>query len=157
MSKQIKITEEQFNEIIDSDGSIISGDYIDSDSKVKTNYFRKTQQPQTSDDFADETGDRTKWYNYSGFSISEAAEYEVDMDNDTTYIPQYTELSKSYEQPKLQNDLDNVSRQLNSLGLEDEQDRDVKAIVLKQILMSVDYSSFSQEQKTELQKLMDNG
>jgi hypothetical protein len=136
MSKKIKITEDQFNEFIDKDGSIIDGDRKESDTEIRTNYFRKNKRPQTSDDYADATGQRIKWYHYRGFSVTEGDEKLNEQDfqenivnkskrsdliaNNTNVIPDPTELSKSYEQPELQNDLDGLSRQLTSLGLSDE-------------------------------------
>lgn len=168
MAKKIKITEAQLEEFIDKEGSIPEGDYNGSDSQVRTNYYRKNQRPQTSDDYADETSQKMRWYLYRGFSFAEgldrlAEEESMDIDNDMPldnqnntidFIPNYKELSKSYEQPQLQNDLDDITIQLTSLGLDEETENDIKAIVLKQILKTVDISILRPEQQKELKQMI---
>lgn len=165
MAKKIKITEKQLQEFIDNEGSIVSGDYDGSDSKIRTNYYRKNKRPQTSDDFADETGQNTKWYMYRGLSISESDEKveEAIVNNNKTNevistdveaIPDPTELSKSYEQPQIQNYLDNLSTQLTSLGVDEQDDKDIKAIVLKQILSIVNIAELNPQQQKEIRKMI---
>lgn len=165
---KIKITEDQFNEFIDMNGSIIDGGRKEDDSEIRTNYYRKTKRPQTSEDFADSTGQRMKWYHYRGFSVTEGKVNEEEfkenivkkqkdsniISRQVDVIPSSTELSKSYEQNELQNNLDGLSRQLTTLGLPEEQENDIKAIVLKQILSIVEVSSLSPAQQEEIKSMI---
>ena len=171
MGKKIKLTEKQLQEFIDSEGSIISGDYDSSDSKIRTNYFRKNKRPQISDDFADETGQNMRWYHYRGFSVTEGDDKlqedemkeaivnknnstDVISKNNIEVIPDSSELSKSYEQPQLQNQLDNISSQLTSLGVDEEEEKDIQAIVLKQILSIVEVSKLTPAQQREIKSMV---
>lgn len=170
MAKIIKITEAQLQEFIDMDGSIIDGNRKEDDSQIRTNYFRKNKRPQTSDDYAGETGQGTRWYNNYGFSVAEGKDnlkedgvQEAIVNKNNTrsgfrntsdVIPDPTELSKSYEQPELQNDLDSISRQLTSLGVDSQQENDIKAIILKQILSLVEVSKLTSEQQQEIKRMI---
>ena len=156
MSKKVKITEDQFNEFIDQDGAVISGDYDGSDSKIRTNYYRSNKRPQTSDDFADEAGQNSRWYYYRGFSVAESENKlnEEENMNKVTSIPEASELSKSYELPELQLNLDSITKQLTSLGANEQEEQDIKAIVLKQILSLVQVSSLTPEQQQEIKSMI---
>lgn len=171
MSKIIKLTEQQFNELIDKDGSIVSGDRIETDGEIRTNYYRKTKRPQTTDDYSDETGQYPYHYLYRGFSFVENVQHNIKEDDvkenifnkkqtsdilnkNVDVIPDMKELSLSYEQQSLENDLNNLSQKLTSLRVDEKNADDIKAIVLKQILTVIEFSSLTPQQQKEIQKLI---
>ena len=68
MAKEIKITQKQFNEFIDNDGSLVSGGKKNSDRYIKTNQYRDSGRPETGDDFADATGQDLYYWRLRGFT-----------------------------------------------------------------------------------------
>jgi hypothetical protein len=150
--KKIKITEAQFNEFIDRDGSLVSGDKVENDSQIKTNQYKDSGRPETTDDFADSTGqpDSLFWAG-GGFSVSESKLTEEYMEESRTSIPDYTELSKSYESPQIQHNLAELTRNLGSLGNNAD---DIKAIVLKELLKVVDIHSLKNSHQQEIKNMI---
>lgn len=163
MAKKLKITEAQFKlfqEFIDKDGSLIDGDAMETDSTIKTNMYRTSGHPETSDDFQAATGQGSNWYWQSrGFSIAEStkkANYyrhknlREAMESQTT-IPAISELSKSYEQPQIQSNLSNLTRSLAQLS---EYSEEIKAIVLKEILTAIDISTLNEPHQQEIKRMV---
>lgn len=173
MARKIKITEEQFNEFVDKDGAIGDGDRLNNNAHVKTNaYPTGGETPETTDDFADATAQDSKWYfSARGFSFSEGVvkeaimgksisngfkpnEKEAKKVSQGTMIPDVSELSASYQQNELQSQLKNIGRQLSQIGASEEDTKDIKAIILKEILTIIDVSSLLPQHLKEIQKLV---
>ena len=153
-------------EIIDADGSIINGDKNDSDTEIRTNYYKKSGRPQTSDDFAKEAGQDSKWYYYHrgysyGVAESEIKEEEIisgknDTDilnKDITVIPNLKELTKSYQKPDLEAIVKKMINLVNSFASDDIEGQDIQAIVLKEIIKKLPLNGLRPEQKRELKSL----
>lgn len=150
--KKIKITEAQFNEFIDRDGSLVSGDKVENDSQIKTNQYKDSGRPETTDDFAAATAQPTDmFWGARGFSVSESTVTEEFMEQSTTSIPDYSELSKTYESPQIQHNLAELTRNLTTLG---ENAEDVKAIVLKEILRVIDINSLKESHQQEIKSMI---
>ena len=165
--KKYKITEEQFNEFIDSEGSLIKGTLNPTDNEIKTNQYKDSGRPQTTDDFAGETGQDSKWHwQYGGFSFSESEvkdmlktmikegiikeELPQSEESDNNTIPDISQLSQSYQQQQLQANLEEVIRRVTQLSLEEMQQKDVKAIVLKEILSTISITELHEEHRKEI-------
>lgn len=149
MTKKVyKLTEAQItrlHELINSDGAIIDGDTLEGNTQIKTNMYRDSGRPETTDDFADATGQDPKaYYNYRGFAITE-------QENKTT-IPQLSELSKSYKENAIQASTQDLIRQLSRV--DSSISKDVEAIVLKAVLTSIDLKALDEQHKEELKKII---
>ena len=144
--KKLKIREDIFQEIIDSDGSLISGGLSNSNEYIKTNQYRDSGRPETTEDFADATSQDSKWYlSYRGFSVSESV-------NEST-IPDITSLSRSYDVPEIQS---NLSQLLSGMSRLDVNKNDINAIIVKEILRYVNFNDLDDEHVQEI-KSMVNG
>lgn len=179
---KIYLTEAQIKdlqEIIDADGSLISGDEISNEKTIKTNTIKPDGRPQTSDDFAKETGKQSDMYlNRYGFSITESGDInessDVSQSEDITEaddfvsnkskpsgfmdknskIPEVTELSKSYQKPDIQSSLNDLIRKITQGSIEKELQQDINAIVLKGLLSSVNFSNMKPQHKKEIQNML---
>lgn len=157
MARKYKITEEQYMELIDKDGSIISGNSVNTDNKVKTNQYRDYGTPETTDDFADATGQRSSWNrSYRGFSFSEGMVKE-DINskiNNNTSIPDIIELTKSYNQNGIQSNLSELAKSLYRIAGKSEDIKDIKAIILKELLTIININSLHPRHIQEIKKLI---
>jgi hypothetical protein len=155
-------------EIIDADGSLISGDEISNEKTIKTNTIKPDGRPQTSDDFAKETGKQSDMYlNRYGFSITEGEDALTEADDfvsnnakpsgfmdKNSKIPETTELSKSYKKPDIQSSLNDLIRKITQNSIEKELQQDINAIVLKGLLSSVNFSNMKPQHKKEIQNML---
>lgn len=167
---KLKVTEEQYKflkEFMDMDGSIIDGDYIDSNMQIKTAPYDpdREQRPQTTDDYAIQATTISPYsqYSYYGYSVHENEDKNLEEDiynskddremiSNTEVIPSYKELSKAYEMPQLQSSLQDMITQLSNIPSSNESKSEIEAIVLKTVLRSVDYENMPNKYKAEIKK-----
>lgn len=147
--KDIKIPKDLHQEIVDDTGSIIDGDYIDNESKVKTNNYKDKNRPQTSDDFVDSTGGNNNWaYFAMGYSLGEDVDREIEQN-----IPQKDELSNTYDQPEIHNQLNKLLKNIGDLSAVENIEKDVKAIILKEIMLAINPNELKDEHRKEIANL----
>lgn len=165
MAKRIKITESQFNELfkefVGTDGSLVDGSERNTDNLVKTNKYRESGRPETTDDFMKSTGQDSKWYFYRGYGgvfENVQGDYiktgDMMVRQDESSIPDPTELSKSYERPDLEEDLSNIAEKLANLHSRPEQEQDIKAIILKEILTVVNVNDLKPQHQEEIKNML---
>jgi hypothetical protein len=165
--KKIKLTEEQFLELVDKDGSIVSGNIKNTDSEIKTNMYPTDKNtPETTDDFAAATGQDSKWYwNYGGLSYTESVvkediydiNSEEEKDDIDSKIPSISNLATGYGQNKLDSDLREVMKGLTQLGVNENELKDIKAIVLKELLQVINFNTLHDTHKSEIKKIINDG
>jgi hypothetical protein len=175
--KRLKITEEMMNEIINSDGGIISGGMVEypGSSRIKTT---------TYDDKIDGTNwdtDKQRWsanqdgkfyyyfrgYGYSSGSVSESYIIEDDLredtildrfknskeeeliSKDTTSIPDIDELSKSYDMDDVQDNVKNLIDNVDDFS-NDENYEDIVSIIVKNVIEKLNTKNLSPKKRKEL-------
>ena len=178
--KRLKITEEMMNEIINSDGGIISGGMVEypGSSRIKTT---------TYDNKKDGTNwhtDNQRWsanqdgkfyyyfrgYGYSSGNVSESYIIEDDLredsildrlkssqeeliSKDTTSIPDIDELGKSYDMPDVQDNVKNLIDNVDDFS-NDENYKDIVSIIVKNVILKLNTKELNPQQRNELKDLI---
>lgn len=173
--KRLKVTEEMMNEIINADGGIIRGGEIEypASSRIKTTTYsnKKNGMAWHTDNQKWATTQDSKFYHYLrgyGFSsgnMSESYIIEDDLkedilsdkfDNsdlinkDETTIPDFEELSKSYDMPDITDNVENLIDNIKSFSSDEKKYEDIIAIVVKYIIKELNTKELRQQQRKEL-------
>jgi hypothetical protein len=173
--KRLKITEEMMNEIINSDGGIISGGMVDysGSSRIRTTTYdnKKDGMAWHTDNQRYSANQDGKFYyyfrgyGYSSGSVSESYIIEDDLredsildrfksqeeliSKDTNSIPDIDELSKSYDMPDVQDNVKNLIENIKYFS-KSENYKDIIAIVIKYIVKELDAKQLNPQQRKEL-------
>ena len=171
--KRLKITEEMMNEIINSDGGLIGGGFVEypNNSVVKT-----TTYDNKKDGMAWHT-DNQRWsanqdgkfyyyfrgYGYSSGSVSESYIVEDDLHeedivskfnnseilNKGNVIPDFEELYKSYDATDLADNTEDLVQSVNSFS-ESDNFEDLVAIITKKVIKDLNTKQLNPNQRKEL-------
>lgn len=173
--KRLKITEEMMNEIISADGGIINGGDIEYPGSSR---IRTTTYSNKKDGMVWHT-DNQRWsanqdgkfyyyfrgYGYSSGSVSESYIIEDDLkedvlsdkfDNselinkDKTTIPNFEELSKSYEMPDIADNVENLIQNIESFSGDEERYEDMVSIIVKNVIEKLNTKNLSPQKRKEL-------
>jgi hypothetical protein len=174
--KRLKITAEMMNEIISSDGGIISGGKVDypGSSKIQTTTYdnKKDGMAWHTDNQRYSANQDGKFYyyfrgyGYSSGSVSESYIIEDDLredsildrfknskeeliSKDTTSIPDIDELGKSYDMPDLRDNIGNLIENIKGFSIS-ENYKDIIAIVIKYIIEELNTKQLNSQQRKEL-------
>jgi hypothetical protein len=174
--KRLKITAEMMNEIISSDGGIISGGKVDypGSSKIQTTTYdnKKDGMAWHTDNQRYSANQDGKFYyyfrgyGYSSGSVSESYIIEDDLredsildrfknskeeliSKDTTSIPDIDELGKSYDMPDVQDNVKNLIDNVEDFS-KDENYEDIVSIIVKNVIEKLNTKNLNPQQRNEL-------
>ena len=173
--KRLKITEEMMNEIISADGGIISGGEIQypGSSRIRTTTYsdKKDGMAWHTDNQRYSANQDGKFYyyfrgyGYSSGNVSESYIIEDDLredflsgkfdssdiiNKDKTTIPDFEELSKSYQMPDIADNVENLIDNIESFSSDEEKYEDMVSIILKKIITKLNTKELSQQKRKEL-------
>ncbi len=178
--KRLKITEEMMNEIINSDGGIISGGMVEfpGSSRIKTTTYdnKKDGMAWHTDNQRYSANQDGKFYyyfrgyGYSSGNVSESYIIEDDLredsildrlkssqeeliSKDTTSIPDIDELGESYDMPDLRDNIGNLIENIKGFS-KSENYKDIISIVIKYILEELNTKELNPQQRNELKDLI---